>query len=64
MVHLQELRITIKGDEMEIIRECFKSTSIIKKVFIVGLILGLMTFLMFFFVKGLRAEDMKQKKWY
>ena len=47
---------------METIRECFKSASIIKKVFIVGLILGLMTFLMFFFVKGLRAEDNETKK--
>ena len=47
---------------METIRGCFKSASIIKKVFIVGLILGLMTFLMFFFVKGLRAEDNETKK--
>ena len=47
---------------METIRESFKSASIIKKAFIVGLILGLMTFLMFFFVKGLRAEDNETKK--
>jgi len=40
----------------------FKSTSIIKKVFIVGLILGLMYFLLFFFVKGVRAEDNETKK--
>jgi len=33
-----------------------------KKVFIVGLIFGLMVFLMFFFVKGLRAEDNETKK--
>jgi len=47
---------------METIRESFKSASIIKKVFIVGLILGLMVFLMVFFVKGLRAEDNETKK--
>ena len=33
-----------------------------KKVFIVGLIFGLMVFLMVFFVKGLRAEDNETKK--
>ena len=49
-------------DEINEIREYFKSTSIIKKVFIVGLILGLIVFLMVFFVKGLRAEDNETKK--
>jgi len=33
-----------------------------KKVFIVGLIFGLIVFLMVFFVKGLRAEDNETKK--
>jgi len=33
-----------------------------KKAFIVGLIFGLMVFLMVFFVKGLRAEDNETKK--
>ena len=33
-----------------------------KKVFIVGLIFGLMVFLMVFFVKGVRAEDNETKK--
>ncbi len=33
-----------------------------KKEFIVGLILGLIVFLMVFFVKGLRAEDNETKK--
>ena len=47
---------------MKTIREYFKSVSIIKKAFIVGLILGLIVFLMVFFVKGLRAEDNETKK--
>ena len=33
-----------------------------KKIFIVGLIFGLMVFLMVFFVKGLRAEDNETKR--
>ena len=33
-----------------------------KKVFIAGLIFGLMVFLMIFFVKGVRAEDNETKK--
>ena len=33
-----------------------------KKVFIVGLIFGLMVFLMVFFVKGVKAEDNETKK--
>ena len=33
-----------------------------KKVFIIGLIFGLMVFLMFFFVKGVRAEDNETKR--
>jgi len=47
---------------MNKILEYFRSVSVIKTAFIVGLILGLMTFLMFFFVKGLRAEDNETKK--
>ena len=47
---------------MNKIREYFKSASIIKKAFIVGLILGLIVFLMVFFVRGLRAEDNETKK--
>ena len=47
---------------MNKILEYFRSVSVIKTAFIVGLILGLMVFLMFFFVKGLRAEDNETKK--
>ena len=39
-----------------------KTKYFFKKVFIVGLIFGLMVFLMVFFVKGLRAEDNETKK--
>ena len=44
------------------IKEYFKGVSVIKIAFIGGLILGLMVFLMFFFVKGLRAEDNVTKR--
>ena len=47
---------------MEKIQEYFRGRSVIKTSFIIGLILGLMVFLMFFFVKGLRAEDNETKK--
>ena len=44
------------------IKEYFKGVSVIKIAFVGGLILGLMVFLMVFFVKGLRAEDNETKK--
>ena len=47
---------------MNKIREYFRGRNVIKTAFIIGLILGLMVFLIFFFVKGLRAEDNETKK--
>ena len=47
---------------MNKILEYFKSVSVIKTAFIVSFILGLMIFLIVFFVKGLRAEDNETKK--
>ena len=49
-------------DEINEIREYFRGIGVIKTAFIVGLILGLIVFLMVFFVKGLRAEDNETKK--
>ena len=49
-------------DEIYEIREYFRGIGVIKTAFIVGLILGLIVFLMVFFVKGLRAEDNETKK--
>ena len=49
-------------DEINEIREYFRGIGVIKTAFIVSLILGLMVFLMVFFVKGLRAEDNETKK--
>ena len=43
--------------DIEKFQEYFKSRSIIKKAFIVSLILGVTIFLMVFFVKGLRAAE-------
>jgi len=47
---------------MNKILEYFRSVSVIKTAFIVSFILGLMIFLMVFFVKGVRAEDNETKK--
>ena len=43
--------------DIEKFLEYFESRSIIKKVTIVSLILGVTIFLMVFFVKGLRAAE-------
>ena len=48
----------IKGNEMEKNQRYFGGVSVIKIVFIIGLILGLMVV----FVKEVRAEDNKTKK--
>ena len=48
---------------MNKILEYFRSVSVIKTAFIVSFILGLMIFLMVFFIKGLRAEDNETKKY-